>query len=200
MPLYRDYRAASVYFMLFIGSGAFVAMNLILVVVLSEYRNSKRLHICYCYLCFLYIYIIHFYILYTLYMFIYIFMYYMHMIYAYIELKAFSDHNKRIRESLLNKAYTVLNTDKQPGLRYSQITPLMDELYYHYYDFRKGGIPVSICVFRQVYTTYYISLYIILIRIRVVLICSAVYTVVSMHNILCTMHNVQCIYSTMYNT
>ena len=61
-----------------------------------------------------------------------------------VELKAFSDHNKRIRESLLNKAYTVLNTDKQPGLRYSQITPLMDELYYHYYDFRKGGIPVSI--------------------------------------------------------
>ena len=57
MPLYRDYRAASVYFMLFIGSGAFVAMNLILVVVLSEYRNSKRLHICYCYLCFLYIYL-----------------------------------------------------------------------------------------------------------------------------------------------
>ena len=88
MPLYRDYRASSVYFMLFIGSGAFVAMNLILVVVLSEYRNSKRIHTCYscyyCYSCFIYvIYTIHIYMhytchihyafLYTLFMFIHVY-------------------------------------------------------------------------------------------------------------------------------
>ena len=69
MPLYRDYRAASVYFMLFIGSGAFVAMNLILVVVLSEYRNSKCFnHATVTYVSYVFIYIILFYILYALYM------------------------------------------------------------------------------------------------------------------------------------